>query len=374
MDDLAARGERLVGVRFGAVERVSDERSPKIVLRCAVEGEPRAVVLKHDTRLRDGDADATRRLANEWAGAAFLDALAPDPPIGPRFLGGDREAGFVALEDLASNGSLSEPLTGDDPAAAEAVLVAYADLLGRMHAATAGRLDEYRRIRETIAPGDGLSGHARDVDRLAARALAFLAQYDVAPEPGFTAEMEGAMARLRDPGPFLAYQHADSCPDNFATTPVGPRLLDFEHSGFGHALLDAVVVEMGFPTCWCAGRSPDHVVSSALAAYRRAFPAAADDALFGPAYAAACAFFGFRVAIFGDAAKFLAEDRQWGIATTRQRTLYWFERLARVAAQLDQLPAVGATAARVAAALRERWGSELEPLPLYPAFRQLPDR
>jgi Ser/Thr protein kinase RdoA (MazF antagonist) len=366
MDALAAAAERLLGVRFASVERISDERSPKIVLRCTPEGAGSAIVVKHDTR---DDADARRRFANEWAGAAFLDGLAPDPPIGPRFLGGDRGARFVALADLAPTGSLVEPLTGDDPAAAEDALVAYAELLGRMHAATAGRIDDYRTIRDAIEPGgDGRSGHGRDVDRLAERVPALLASFGVEPAPGLAAELDAAMALLREPGPFHAYQHSDSCPDNFAATPAGPRLIDFEHSGFGHALLDASVVEMAFPTCWCANRVPDSVIARAAAAYRRAFPV--DPEAFDDAYAAACAFWGFRVAIFGDAANFLAEDRQWGLATTRQRTVYWLDRLARVAAERGLLPAAGATAARLAAALRERWGPNFVELPLYPAFRQ----
>jgi hypothetical protein len=377
MEELAERAARLLGVRFAGVERLSDEESPKLVLRCAVEGGPVGVVLKQDSRHGAGDADAARRFANEWAGPALLDALAADPPLSPRFLGGDAAAGFVALEDLAPTGSLVEPLTGADPAAAEAALLAYADLLGRLHGATAGRIDEYRRIRAGIQPGgDPRAGHGRDVDRLAARVPRFLAEFGVAPEPGFAAELERAMARLSEPGPLLAYLHADSCPDNVAVTARGPRLLDFEHSGFGHALLDAAVVEMAFPTCWCASRVPDPVIARATAAYRdalaRGCPAAADDRLFDEGYTAACVFWAFRSALFDGPAAFLDGDPRWGIATVRQRNVYWADRLAGVAAARGQLPAVGATAARLAAALRDRWGPGFVELPLYPAFRRAP--
>jgi hypothetical protein len=374
-DALAERAARLLGVRFAGVERLSDEESPKLVLRCAVEGGSVGVVLKQDSRRRAGDADAIRRFANEWAGPVLLDALAADPPLSPRCLGGDVAAGFVALEDLAPTGSLVEPLTGDDAAAAEAALLAYADLLGRLHGATAGRIDQYQTIRAGVEPGgDPRSGHGRDVVRLAARVPGFLAEFGVAPEPGFAAELGSALARLAEPGPLLAYQHADSCPDNVAMTARGPRLIDFEHSGFGHALLDAAVVEMAFPTCWCANRVPDRVIERAAAAYRRALvpgcPAAADDRLFDEGYTAACVFWAFRTALFDEPAKFLADDREWGIATVRQRNVYWADRLAGVAGARGQLPAVAATAARLAAALRDRWGPGFVELPLYPAFRR----
>lgn len=369
MDDLAAAAERRLGVRFSRVERISDERSPKIVLRGEVDGGA-AVIVKHDTRRHGADAaDTLRRFANEWAGAQLLDGLGLEQPIGPRFLGGDVAPGFVALADLESTGSLVKLLTGDDPAAAEAALLDYAELLGRLHAATAGRLDEYRRIREAVEPGgDARSGHGIEIDRLAGRAPVLVRSLGVEPAAGFEAELDAAMARLSAPGPFQAYQHSDSCPDNFTTTPAGPRLLDFEHSGFGHALIDASVIEMAFPTCWCASRVPERIVADALARYRAAFSAAADDRLFDEAYVDACAFWGFRVAIFAKPAEFLAEEREWGIATTRQRTLYWVDRLARVAAARERLPAVGGTAARLAMALRERWPG-FDELPLFPAFR-----
>jgi hypothetical protein len=361
MEELAERAARQLGVPFTTIERLSDETNSKIVLRCGVDGAA-GVIVKRDTR---EDVDARRRFANEWALPAFLDGLGLERPVTARFLAGDVGGGYVVLEDLGSMGSMVEPLTGDDPDAAEAALVGHAELIGRLHSATAGRADAYRQLCAEIEPaGDGEYCYGRDLARVVEQAERMLATFEVAPTAGFAAELGDAMARLADPGPFLTLVHADSCPENVPATAEGLRLVDFEHSGVGHALLDATMIEMAFPTCNHASRVPGDAIARAVAAYRRTF-VSGDDRRLDEGYVDA--FWGFRMSLIFDDP--LAEERQWGFATVRQRMVHWAEHLGHVAASRGRLPAVAATATRLAGALRARWGADFVELPLYRPFR-----
>jgi aminoglycoside/choline kinase family phosphotransferase len=52
--------------------------------------------------LHQADAWNVQRFFPEWAGAQFLSTLQDHAPHSPRFYGGDREAGFILLEDLGA--------------------------------------------------------------------------------------------------------------------------------------------------------------------------------------------------------------------------------------------------------------------------------
>src|SRR5262249_58847465 len=100
---------------------------------------------------------------------------------------------------------------------------------------------------------------------------AVLASLGVAPDASCRAEIAATLAELEQPGPFQAYTHGDPCPGNQvwrAGTGPGPgadtdtlRLYDYERCTYRHALIDGVYAHMQFPTCWCAGCTPDHVVA-----------------------------------------------------------------------------------------------------------------
>jgi hypothetical protein len=78
------------------------------------------------------------RLFSEWAGLRFLTETSGGASPTPRFYGGDRDHGLLALEDLGAGKGLDHALLGADPVYAEAMLVAFAATLGRIHALTWG--------------------------------------------------------------------------------------------------------------------------------------------------------------------------------------------------------------------------------------------
>jgi hypothetical protein len=72
--------------------------------------------------------------------------------------------------------------------------------------------------------------------------------------------------------------------------------------------------------------------------------------------------------INGGLTDLLVEDKEWGVATLRQRVLLRLDLVARLTAERGYREALGATLARIAEALHARW-PEVPDLPLYPAFR-----
>jgi hypothetical protein len=67
----------------------------------------------------------------------------------------------------------------------------------------------------------------------------------------------------------------------------------------------------------------------------------------------------------------LPEDRVWGISTTRQRLLYRFDVFSRLAFAHHHLEALATHTRLLSERLTALW-PDLEPMPLYPAFRPQP--
>ena len=395
--------------KLAATDRLRDDR----VFRCqVVEGPdhaPASVIIKqawpgYDPAVSSRGADL---FFNHWAGTHFAGSLPTDPPLGPQLFGGDHSHGLVIMEDLgepqdlrrlrqrwietdagldeeqrevvlASLGrkSLIEPLLEHDAIGAERWLVAFARTIGRLHASSMGRIAEYVRLRGSLSPPpftDHLHHQLYRPDT-AKPILDVLSMLGISPSGAFTTEIETVVRAMREPGPFLAYTHGDPCPDNCIQVGDQLRLIDFDHGGLRHALLDGVYSTIPFPTCWYANRIPAAVRGEMEAAYRTELiagcPAAEDDALFHRAVADACTYWVLGWIVERHNLKYqLQQDRAWGIATLRQRTLARLELLVELSEVYGQLPEIRRVAAALLAILTRRWATTIAPLPLYPAWR-----
>jgi len=294
-------------------------------------------------------------------------------PHSPRFYGGDWEAGFILLEELGSHESLVEPLLNEEKADAVQALLLYAARLGALHTATIGQEAGFTRLWQTLIPPAMSVAH--DVERLAEQILllqSLVERLGARVEPAFLEEVATTRIALHTPGLFWAYLHADPCPDNVVYTGTQVRLIDFEFGHFGHALCDGTYGRMLFPTCWCANRLPETVVTQMETVYRAALvpgcPAAEDDRLFEDALVDACGYWMLRTLV-QHLPRALDEDRPWGIATIRPRLVSRFQAFITTAEAYPRLPAMRGTAHRVLEVLRRRWPAT-HPLSLYPAFRQ----
>jgi hypothetical protein len=338
------------------------------------------VVVKQARRSEDSpyDPEATERwngswgLFSDWAGTQLFSSLPNSGEYALRFYGGDREAGVIVIEDLGDGEALVDRLMGDDPRRAEEGLRLLAECLGRMHADTIGHEERYQAFRDALGPRPG-SPRPGPLEGLRSELERGFQALGIEPSPGFDEDFARVAAAWADPEPFLAYVHGDPCPDNCRIVDGRLRLLDFETGGFRHAMMDAVYGRIIFPTCWCANRLPPHAAPMMEAAYRaelaRSCPAVEDDKRFRQELLHACASWLLCSGTWM-LEKSLAADHQWGISSWRQRVLVRLDAMADSAEQFDYLLAMGATARRCTARLRELWPAEADAMPLYPAFRK----
>jgi hypothetical protein len=311
------------------------------------------------------------RLFNDWAALQFLSEVMGDSSPAPRYVTGDRAIGFFVMEDIGSGIDPAQALLGNDPRQAEALILELAASLGRMHAATAGQKATYEKLRTELGP---VSPWIADRNRaLISDWLASLEKLGIKPRPGIQQDLDRVLQALIDPGPFLAFNHGDPCPDNWRNINGRLRLFDFETSGFRHALQDGVYGRMHFPSCWCVNRFPPEIPLAMERAYRsdlvKGVPEAADDRLFNRAVAEICAFWVLAACVWYKLPELMEKDGEWGISTLRQRIIVRSGIFAELTASTGHLQALGETVAELREFLRSRWPPEAEAMPLYPAFQ-----
>lgn len=269
------------------------------VVRCTVRGAsgllPPSVIVKlprPDTHPRS----APEQLLNERVALEFLASIGST--VGPRLLAADERTGMLLLEDLGSGPALDDLLVGKDTAAAQHALIAFATTLGRMHARTSGHAAAFYRLRGRYGsidpPRDRISILEGSAEHKWHELQAIVAGRSYLPAAaGVDADIDELLGVLAEPGPYLAFSNGDTCPQNCKLTPYGPRLLDFEHAAFRHALLDAAALRFPFPACPCWSRLPAEVGQRAEEAYRaalaRACPAVLDPASYNHGLTVACA-------------------------------------------------------------------------------------
>ncbi len=319
----------------------------------------------------------TNRFFNDWAGAQFLSNDSRTQGHGPMFYGGDVERGFILLEDMGEHTSLVAPLLKGDAAGATRAMLAYASRLGQMHAGSFGLEERYREIQRHISPAwaaieaRSADSQAEETEKQAVEFAEVCARLNV--EAGETARQEfaAALTYLAQPGSFTTFLHGDPCPDNVFYQAPDLRLIDFEFSGFGHALKDGLYARLPFPTCWCAGALPAEVLHQMEAVYRlelaAACPEILDETRFGEEAAVVASHSAFSI-LRWDLEGALKQEEPWGIAGTRDRILSRILMFLDTAGSAAQMPALCEVYETLLNRLQRLW-PETIPLPVYPAFR-----
>jgi hypothetical protein len=364
-------------VSFASVKRLTEEDRHSIVLRLtldhAPDGAPSSIILKQPNLNSYPEQErefAFQRFAGDWAGSCYLYGLRTGPRHSPVFYGGDLTRHFILLEDLGEAPTLVTPLLHGDTAEAESALLAFAARLGQMHSDTLGDFSTFEKIAHPLnAPLQPY--FYRNLKTLVESVQELCLEWEIPFLDAAQRDLGRIIRVLQEPGLFHSYIHADPCPDNMYFINGSYRLIDFETSGFSHALADAVYFRMSFPTCWCANRIPDEIVEKTESVYRvelaQTCPVVAEDQVFYSALVEMC---GFRALVeLGYWAKRADEsDRDWGIATLRPRVITRLGAFIRAAKQFGHLHGLQELCERVSGVLENRWpGVEL--LPVYPAFR-----
>jgi hypothetical protein len=304
---------------------------------------------------------------NEWAGSEILGPLG----IGPNAITGNIEHGFLLLEDLGKGECLADRLQGTDAQTAEEALLAYARSLGKMAKATYGKLDEWEALRRAKDGTD--SGRISDAEAWQTNIQIFLGicqKFGIAAAPSIGNEEEHIGEMLENPGDYLAFTPSDCCPDNHFLRGDTVVFFDNEGAGMRHALLELAYVVAPFPSCWCVNRLPEGMPEKLIEAYRVEYPG---DANFDKHLLYMTAFWTVGTLTWQDHPPFnfeviLEKDDRWGISTIRQRHLLRLENFIHFPGAEETLPGLTQMASALLAVLKVRW-IDVEPMPLYPAFR-----
>ncbi len=308
---------------------------------------------------------------NEWASLQFLGKGANGNVFGPRFYGGDDVRGMMVMEDLGPGKRLDHYLMGNDSSAAESALIEFAAIHGRLHAATIGRQDEFKHLRESLGPSILEDGH-HTYEWLAPTFYQAADLLGIPPEPGVAEELNTLKEALLHPGPFFSFIQNDACPDNCLFHGTTLRLLDFEGGTFDHALKEGVYGRMYFPTCRYVYQMPAYIPLRMETAYRaelvKGCPEAKDEKLFSFAVAEACVYWMIRWYQMDPLVNSLENDLFLVAATSRQRHLLRSQIVAQTAREAGHMEAVGATIGKMAAKMHTLWPRAAD-IPAYPAFR-----
>ena len=311
---------------------------------------------------------AADEFASEWAALELLASVPGSPAV--TLIGGDAEAGVLVVEHLDVERTVADSLLGADGDRARADVVAYGALLGTVHGATIGRVDELVALRRRHGVAD--AGETRWSAPLRLGRDAFL-QGLVAlriAAPGGPGALERELDRV---GAVIAgggrrgLVHGDPCPDNVVVAGGRLRLLDFERATPGHVALDAGYLVAPFPSCWCFARLPADVVAAARAAHRGALEAAGVDPGDDWDEAIAAALATWLVVRGPNLVEALGDDppEPWGTTTMRPRLVAWADACAG-APGAAAFPAVRAAAADLAERLRSAWPEVV--IPGYPGL------
>lgn len=365
-------------IRFTKVDRLSEPGRRNLILRCVSaptnELPSKFIIKKVEANLYnpdDSNSWDTKRFFSDWVGSQFLSSLGKEANHGPHFYGGNRDLGFIILEDLGQHRSLAEPLLHEDAISAEAALLRYSSRLGKLHANTINQQGLFEKLLHSVgATGSSFAPTESEIEKGIQQVQKILDGLGVVDE-NFLQELWAIQAAVINPGPFLAYIHADPCPDNVFDSSEQMQLIDFEFGHFGHALIDAAYGRMIFPSCWCANRLPQPIVAQMESLYRSELilgcSDAQDDNIFQDALVAMCGYWLLKT-LERHLESALKEDQTWGIASLRQRILARLEAFVSTSEEFSRFPAIRATSNRLLDVLGKRWPDVL-PLPVYPAFQ-----
>jgi hypothetical protein len=309
----------------------------------------------------DTHASPFWRFCNEWAGSEILRPLG----LGPKALTGDTAHGFFLMEDLGMGESLADRLCGNDAQAASDALFAYAKSLGQMAKATSGKLEEWESLRR--AKGGTASPIIPESETWTKSIVAFTQicqKLNIPFAEAIAEESQRIYDVFANPGDYLGFTPSDCCPDNHFLRGDTVVFFDNEGAGMRHALIDLAYITVPFPTCWCTNRLPAGMPEKLIEVYRTEY---LGDANFTEHLLYATTYWTV-VQISKSLEKWLDKDNEGSISTIHQRHLLRLENTLNFPDAKATLPGLTHTMQSLHDMLQQRW-SDVEPMPLYPAFR-----
>ncbi len=380
-------------VRLDSGENIQPDSNWRRIYRFKLlerpEGVPASVVVKQD-----------KEILTEWACLEFLSEEMGEDCTVPRFYGGERDIPFIVIEDMGNGHDLYKILRGDDIKSAKTVLIEFAKALGKIHASSIGKVDNFRRIRNSIehidrqktSPKDPYCDYTEKLTEICDAA-------GIEPYPEAFEELR-TLVRFLDPcNPFHALTHADLCPVNVYHSTTKKKVYVFDYAGghFQHVLVDGFQIRVHLDFHLEVSRFPDDIMLEMENTYRTTLAAgcsqAQDDTWFYQGVIEACVYETIRCiyrfweppqAVFSnvlrkkeasdygdDYAALKTDDNynHWGLPAVRRRVFYRLGMLAQLTEEHGYLQALGATARKIQDKFRSIWPSEVRQMPLYSVFR-----
>jgi hypothetical protein len=267
--EVVSAAQHLLTKRMGAPVKLSDPielsgSGRTTVLRVRVAENafslPRTLIIKqlrggaHDRRvggLAPGVASIDSAFLREAVSYQFTTALSSAHRPGAYLLAHNLAERLLILSDLGENASLTAVLqSGVEPSSRNA-LMAFAQAMGRMHAATVGREADFVALLRRVDVVHRIDGIAQQAETAIGEVPGLLTRELGIEVPGEIAQRIVAGNRLFSAGRYRAFSPSDLCPDNVILNEHGARFLDYEWGGFRDATLDIAYALVSFPGCLC---------------------------------------------------------------------------------------------------------------------------
>ncbi|MGK8490902.1 phosphotransferase family protein [Nocardia asiatica] len=297
--EVVSAAQQLLTKRMGAPVKLSDPielsgSGRTTVLRVRVAENafslPRTLIIKQvrgaaqDRRtggLAPGVASIDSAFLRETVSYQFTTALSREHRPGAYLIAHSLPDRLLILSDLGENSLLTAVLRSGAETAARNALMAFAQALGRMHAATVGREADFVALLRRVDVVHRVDGIAQQAESAIAEVPGMLQRELGIEVPGEIAERIVRGNRLYSAGRFRAFSPSDLCPDNVILNEEGARFLDYEWGGFRDATLDIAYALVSFPGCLCDVELSRERARQMVEAWRAevvgVWPALADD-------------------------------------------------------------------------------------------------
>lgn len=299
--EVVSAAQQLLTKRMGASVKLSEPTELSgsgrtTVLRVRVAENsfslPRTLIVKQvrgavtdpkNVTITPGVAGVDSAFLRETVSYQFTTALGRDQRPGPYLIAHSLPDRLLVLSDLGENTKLTHVLrSGAEPATRNA-LMAFAQALGRMHAATVGREPDFVALLRRASVTHRVDGVAQQAEMAIDEVPGMLRRELDIEVPDEVAVQVAQAARLFTGGRFRAFSSSDLCPDNVILNDEGARILDYEWGGFRDATLDIAYALVSFPGCLCDLELSRERAAQMVEAWRAevvgVWPALADDDL-----------------------------------------------------------------------------------------------
>lgn len=299
--EVVSAAQQLLTKRMGAPVKLSDPvelsgSGRTTVLRVRVAENafslPRTLIIKQvrgsvadpkNVTITPGVASVDSAFLREAVSYQFTTALSRGERPGAYLIAHSLPERLLVLSDLGDNTRLTDVLrSGAEPATRNAMM-AFAQALGRMHAATIGREPDFVALLRRVDVTHRVDGIAQQAEAAVAEVPGLLRREFGLEVPDEVTEQIAHGARLFTGGRFRAFSPSDLCPDNVIINDEGARILDYEWGGYRDATLDIAYALVSFPGCLCDIELSRERAAQMVEAWRAevvgVWPALADDDL-----------------------------------------------------------------------------------------------